>query len=69
MKDGKLWKIALPLTVLIAALAFLPQVIPAGEAEPFVFGMPRTLWVSMGLSLLIYAVLVAAMIFSKEGRD
>ena len=66
MKNGMLWKIALPLTLLLAALAFLPTVIPERVTEPFVFGMPRTLWASMGVSLAIYAVLVVAMMFSKE---
>lgn len=69
MKSRALWKIALPLTVFFSGLAFLPAVIPARVAEPFLFGMPRTLWVSMALSLCIYAVLVAAMLLSKEEEE
>ena len=66
MKNRTLWKIALPLTLLLSALAFIPVVIPERIAEPFLFGMPRTLWASMAVSLAIYAVLVTAMILSKE---
>ncbi|MCY4042839.1 MAG: hypothetical protein OXF45_03405 [Candidatus Dadabacteria bacterium] len=69
MKNRTLWKIVLPLTLFFSALAFLPAVIPARVAEPFFFGMPRTLWASMALSLCIYAVLVAAVILSKEEEE
>lgn len=68
MKNGVIWKIALPLTAFLAALAFVPAVIPERITEPFVLGMPRTLWASMALSVAIYAVLIAAMIFSGDGE-
>ncbi|WP_462137623.1 hypothetical protein [Candidatus Mycalebacterium sp.] len=66
MKSRNLWKITLPLAAALAALAFIPLIIPGGVAEPFLFGIPRTLWVSMAISLSIYLVLIIAMIFSKE---
>ncbi|QMU56545.1 MAG: hypothetical protein GKS04_05345 [Candidatus Mycalebacterium zealandia] len=66
MKSRNLWKITIPLAVALAALAFIPSIIPAGVAEPFVFGIPRTLWASMAISLSIYLVLIIAMILSKE---
>jgi len=40
--------------VLLCALCFSPLVIPAGQSEPVLLGLPRTLW----LSMLIYMVLV-----------
>jgi len=39
-----LWKISCFLFLLLAVFTFTPWVIPVGEFEPFVFGMPRTLW-------------------------
>jgi len=66
MKSAKHWKIFIPLTVFLSALAFVPAIIPEGATEPSLFGMPRTLWVSMAISLSIYIVLVVAMLVSKE---
>lgn len=66
MKNGRYWKVVLPLTLVLAALAFIPALIPGGVAAPYLFGMPRTLWVSMVLSLCIFAVLIVAMLLSKE---
>lgn len=66
MKNNGYWKIFLPLTVVIAGFAFVPAIVGEGVTEPNLFGIPRTLWVSMGISLCIYVVLIAAMIMSKE---
>lgn len=66
MKSPGHWKIILPLTVLLAAVAFTPAAIPEGVTEPRLFGLPRTLWVSMLVSLSIYAVLIVAMLVSKK---
>jgi len=65
MKNSKRWKIFITLTICLTSLAFIPAVIPNGITEPFLLGLPRTLWVSMGISLAIYVVLVAAMLTSK----
>ena len=40
--------------VLLCALCFTPLVIPAGESQPALMGLPRSLW----LGLLIYSVIV-----------
>ncbi len=66
MKRSNHWKIILPLTVFLAGLAFIPAVIPSGVEEPYLFSIPRTLWVSVSISISIYIVLVIAMLVSKE---
>ncbi len=40
--------------ILLCALCFTPLVIPAGESQPTLLGLPRSLW----LGLLIYSVIV-----------
>ncbi len=56
----------MPLTIFLASLAFMHRVIPEGVTEPYLFGMPRTLWISMLISLSIYVVLVIAMVTSEK---
>ncbi len=66
MKSQNHWKVVLPLTLFLASLAFIPQVIPGGIPEPYILKIPRTLWAGMAISVSIYAVLIVAMILSKE---
>jgi hypothetical protein len=42
--------------VLLCALCFSPLVIPAGESQPALMGLPRSLW--LGLLLYIGVVLL-----------
>ncbi len=60
------WRVAGFVVFILATLAFTPLVIPYGVAEPFVLGLPRTLWAGMLISLLIYIVLLIAMFTSKD---
>lgn len=61
-----LWRVLAVIVTILAALAFTPLVIPYGVAEPYVFGLPRTLWAGMLISILIYLMLIIAMITSKD---
>jgi hypothetical protein len=45
------WRLCCALAVFLAALTFTPLVIPIGQAEPFVWGLPRTLWAGLLISL------------------
>ena len=50
------------LFVLIIIVSFSPIVIPEGVTEPWLFGMPRTLWMGIVISFLIaFLTLFAAM--------
>lgn len=66
MKDKTKWKIFWTIVLVLAALSFTPLVIPYGTSEPFLLGLPRTLWAGMLISILIYIVLIMVMITSKD---
>lgn len=61
-----LWKILSLIVTILATLAFTPLVIPYGVTEPYVLGLPRTLWAGILISILIYLMLLIAMITSKD---
>jgi hypothetical protein len=47
---------------LLVGTAFSPLVIPNNETGPWLFGMPRTLWMGIGISLaLLVVVLISAL--------
>lgn len=60
------WRIVGIIVIILAALAFTPLVIPYGVTEPYMLGLPRTLWSGMLISILIYVILVIVMITTKD---
>lgn len=62
----KIWRIYGVIVTVLAAIAFTPLVIPYGVTEPYVIGLPRTLWSGLLISICIYIVLVVAMITSNK---
>lgn len=55
MKARKaIWYACTASVILLCALCFTPLVIPAGESQPTLLGLPRSLW----LGLLIYSIIV-----------
>lgn len=54
MQNKKLfWRLTCILVVLFTVIAFSPLVIPPGKFEPKLFGMPYTLWMGIGVSLIL----------------
>ncbi len=51
--NSRPWKLCVALAVILSALTFTPLVIPAGQFQPELFGMPYTLWVSISLTILL----------------
>ena len=47
------WKICVVVAIFLTAITFTPLVIPAGEYQPELFGMPYTLWVSILITILL----------------
>ena len=45
------WRVCCALAILLSILTFTPLVMPVSEPEPFLFGMPRTLWAGYLVSL------------------
>lgn len=60
MKNRILWHLCIIGFVLLCALAFTTLVIPYGVVDPFMLGLPRTLWVGILLSVSIFTVTVIA---------
>ena len=61
----KQWIVYAVIVCSLAALSFTPLVIPYGVSDPYLFGLPRTLWGGMLISIGIYVILVLAMFTSK----
>ena len=51
--NSRAWKLCVALVVILSALTFTPLVIPLGQFQPELFGMPYTLWVSILLTVLL----------------
>ncbi len=45
--NSRAWKLCVALVVILSALTFTPLVIPAGQFQPELFGIPYTLWISI----------------------
>ena len=61
----KHWIVYAVIVCSLAVLSFTPLVIPYGVSEPYFFGLPRTLWGGILISIGIYVILVLAMFTSK----
>ena len=66
-----IWRFCCLCSILLSFVAFTPLVIPSKAAEPFVLGMPRTLWagllVSLGLMIITIVGAWAANVAEKGG--
>lgn len=60
------WRICCILVIALSIFSFTPAVVPAGVFEPTLFGMPRTLWLGLLVSLA-YVGLTLAGAFSHPG--
>ena len=67
--EKKNFYIAATLFLGIVIFTFSPVVIPSGESGPWLFGMPRTLWMGIGISFcLAFLTLWAALNIKEEKR-
>lgn len=53
MNKAKYWKICCGLVIILSLLTFTPLVIPIGEYEPMLFGVPYSLWTSFIITVLL----------------
>jgi hypothetical protein len=51
--NSRPWFLCVALAVILSALTFTPLVIPAGQFQPELSGVPYTLWVSILLTILL----------------
>lgn len=47
------WKLCVVAVIFLTAITFTPLVIPAGDYQPELFGMPYTLWVTILITILL----------------
>ena len=53
MKANFTWKLLKLSALILSILVFTPLVTPKGRHEPFLFGLPYTLWVGFLISALL----------------
>ncbi|MEX2402106.1 MAG: hypothetical protein WD423_15150 [Rhodothermales bacterium] len=55
---------------LVSAIAFTPLVIPSGVIEPWLFGMPRTMWAGIVVTItLVFLASLAAKLSPTDAED
>lgn len=71
MKDKKLiWKLCVGAVLLIIIFTFSPLVIAPGKIDPFLFGLPYTLWVGIVLTILLVIItLIGGNAITNEEED
>ncbi len=70
MNKSTVWKVCCCLVTLLAMLAFTPLVIPPGQVEPLLLGMPRTLWSGLLIAFAVVAITcIGAMVRSDEQSE
>lgn len=58
MYKSNVWKFCCICSILLSIVAFTPLVIPSQVVKPFVFGMPRTLWAGLLISLGLMVITI-----------
>lgn len=70
MKNDRLiWRICCALAIILMVLAFSPVLIPSGEYEPKVLGMPYTLWSGILLCIAMVIITYVATLVHPERRE
>lgn len=71
IKKPLLWKACLFSIFGLCLLTFTPWVIPEGVMEPWLWGLPRTLWagILISISLIICIVLATFALGEDESRS
>jgi len=68
MNKSQLWNLCRIAVAVVTVIIFTPLVIPAGQADPFLFGMPYTMWMGLVVSFVLLALTVLGS-FVHPGRD
>lgn len=62
------WRLCCVLAVTLMVLGFTPVFVPPGQAGPFWFGMPYTLWAGIGLCLAMVVLTFIATLVHPGGH-
>ncbi|MCB0668331.1 MAG: hypothetical protein KDC80_21040 [Saprospiraceae bacterium] len=68
MNRSRLWTFCRLAVALIVILIFTPLVIPAHQSDPFLLGMPYSLWMGLLVSFVLLALTILGSLV-HPGRD
>jgi uncharacterized membrane protein len=66
-KNKRIWRLCVVSVILIIIITFSPLVIAPGKIQPFLFGLPYTLW--MGIILTIALVVITLIAGNALSND
>jgi len=68
MKNNKrIWQLCVAAVIFIIILTFSPLVIAQGKIQPFLFGLPYTLWIGILLTVaLVIITLIAGNVLPND---
>ena len=70
MKLNNIWKLIVGAVLFCLALQFSPLVLAQNKLEPYILGMPFTLWFGIFITLLLVLLTaVGGYVFSKLKSD
>lgn len=61
-----LWNTCLILFVILSVITFTPLIIAQGTTSPWLFGMPRTLWAGIFISIALFIITLVAAYAAKD---
>ncbi len=64
-----LWTICKILFIGLSIFAFTPIVMPQGQATPELFGLPRTLWIGLLISISFIALTALGALFIDKPQN
>ncbi len=70
-RNKRIWQFCVAAVIVIIAITFSPLVIAPGKIQPFLFGLPYTLWIGIVLTIVLVVItLIAgnALPNDEEGR-
>ncbi len=56
MNKKQIWKLCVAAVVLIVIVTFSPLITGKGKIQPFLFGLPFTLWMGILLTICLVAI-------------
>ena len=64
-----LWKSCCAVVILLSILCFTPIVIPAGQYQPTLLGLPRSLWAGILIAFAILGVAFIGTLVHPDRKD
>ncbi len=68
MKKSQIWTLSRLAVLVIVVIIFTPLVIPSGKSDPFLLGMPYTLWMGLLISFVLLGLTIIGS-WVHPGRD